>query len=260
MAYDHIFAALADPNRRVLLDHLRQGPMPVTALAATLPISRPAVSQHLRVLSDAGLLECEQCGTRRFYRLSGSGLEQLKAYSDQLWSDALAAFAAHAQSIAEKETAMTTDPIVKTLIVPLPPKRAFEVFTKDLSNWWPVETHSLSAAAKDTPRDLTVEADVGGQILETLPDGTQAPWGRITAYDPGERLAMTWHVGRSEGEATHVDIRFDPVPEGTRVTLIHDGWSVHGAAATSMRANYHAGWDHILTACYGQACAAMLVS
>jgi DNA-binding transcriptional ArsR family regulator len=95
--------ALADPTRRVLLDRLRAGPLPVCELAAGLPISRPAVSQHLRILSDAGLLTVTPQGNRRFYAIAPAGVQDLRAYLDSLWDDALAAFAAAAQRQSQGE-------------------------------------------------------------------------------------------------------------------------------------------------------------
>lgn len=92
MTYDLTIAALADPTRRQVLAALRAGPMPVGALAECLPVSRPAVSQHLRVLSDAGLLEVEVAGTRRLYRIAPQGVDDLRRYLDSLWTDALDAF------------------------------------------------------------------------------------------------------------------------------------------------------------------------
>ena len=107
MAYDKTtisaITALADPTRRALIEQLRSGPQPVGRLAEYLPISRPAVSQHLKVLSDAGLLLVEPKGTRRLYRLAPDGLADLRAYLDGLWSDALASFAARAREIAKEE-------------------------------------------------------------------------------------------------------------------------------------------------------------
>lgn len=85
-----ILAALADPTRRAIVTRLRTGALPVGALADGLPVSRPAVSQHLRVLSDAGLLEVRQSGTRRLYHLSPEGVAALRQYLDVLWGDALA--------------------------------------------------------------------------------------------------------------------------------------------------------------------------
>ncbi|MDJ0827507.1 MAG: metalloregulator ArsR/SmtB family transcription factor [Rhodobacter sp.] len=101
MAYDTAIAALADPTRRALVERLRAGPQPVGVLADDLPISRPAVSQHLKVLSDAGLLEVEPQGARRLYRLAPRGLDELRAYLDGLWDDALSSFAARAREVAK---------------------------------------------------------------------------------------------------------------------------------------------------------------
>jgi DNA-binding transcriptional ArsR family regulator len=95
--------ALADPTRRVLLDRLRAGPLPVCQLAAGLPISRPAVSQHLRILSDAGLLSVTPQGNRRFYAIAPAGVQDLRTYLDSLWDDALAAFADAAQRQSQGE-------------------------------------------------------------------------------------------------------------------------------------------------------------
>lgn len=103
MSYEATITALADPTRRVILEQLRLGPQPVGRLAEGLPVSRPAVSQHLKVLSDAGLLLVEPAGTRRLYRLAPNGLDELRAYLDRLWDDALSRFAAHAREIAETE-------------------------------------------------------------------------------------------------------------------------------------------------------------
>ncbi len=103
MTYEVAIAALADPSRRAIVDVLRRGPAPVGDLAKALPISRPAVSQHLRVLSDAGLLTVTQHGTRRYYAISPEGLEELRSYLDHLWDDALAAFRDNAVKQSEKK-------------------------------------------------------------------------------------------------------------------------------------------------------------
>lgn len=96
MTYEKALAALADPTRRRLIERMACGPASVAELAAVVPVSRPAVSQHLRVLSDAGLLEVRQVGTRRLYRLAPGGAAALRAWLDRLWSEALAAYAAEA--------------------------------------------------------------------------------------------------------------------------------------------------------------------
>jgi DNA-binding transcriptional ArsR family regulator len=76
---------LGDPTRRVIFETLAGGPLPVCELARRLPVSRPAVSQHLRALKDAGLVTDHAAGTRRVYQLDPAGLELIRAYLDQIW-------------------------------------------------------------------------------------------------------------------------------------------------------------------------------
>ena len=92
--------ALGDWTRRQIFDALRSGPQSVGELAARVPVSRPAVSQHLRVLKDAGLVIDRKDGARRIYRVDPSGLAGIRAYFDSFWDEALGRFAA----AARKET------------------------------------------------------------------------------------------------------------------------------------------------------------
>jgi DNA-binding transcriptional ArsR family regulator len=89
-----VLAALADPTRRAVLEQVAVGPMAVGELADRLPVSRPAVSQHLRVLIDTGLVSVRADGTRRLYSLRSEGLLVLRDWLDGMWQEALAAFAA----------------------------------------------------------------------------------------------------------------------------------------------------------------------
>ena len=91
-------AALADPTRRAVFERLRGGPLAVGEIARDLPVSRPAVSQHLRVLKEAGLVTERKEGTRRLYRVDPDGLAGLRAYFEGFWTDALAAFKAAAEA------------------------------------------------------------------------------------------------------------------------------------------------------------------
>jgi DNA-binding transcriptional ArsR family regulator len=86
------FGALGDPNRREILRLLSGGDLPVAAIAAAMPISRPAVSRHLRLLKDAGLVVEEPQGTRRIYRLHEQGVEAVQAYLIQVWGEAVTRF------------------------------------------------------------------------------------------------------------------------------------------------------------------------
>jgi DNA-binding transcriptional ArsR family regulator len=87
-----MLTALGDPTRQAILDQLSDGPRAVGELAADLPVSRPAVSQHLKVLKDVGLVLDEQIGTRRLYRVDPEGLEELRRHLDGFWQRSLAAF------------------------------------------------------------------------------------------------------------------------------------------------------------------------
>jgi DNA-binding transcriptional ArsR family regulator len=92
VAYVHVLDALGDPTRRSIFERLRRGARSVTELADELPVSRPAVSQHLRVLKDAGLVRERRDGTRRLYRIDPDGLGEVRDYFDDFWTDVLAAF------------------------------------------------------------------------------------------------------------------------------------------------------------------------
>ena len=91
--------ALGDTTRRAIFERLAEGPFAVGELARNLPVSRPAVSQHLRVLKDAGLVLDRKAGNRRLYRLNAAGIEALRDYFDRFWTQALESF----KEIAEQD-------------------------------------------------------------------------------------------------------------------------------------------------------------
>jgi DNA-binding transcriptional ArsR family regulator len=96
---DKIFAALADPTRRAVFERVADRPQSVGALAAQLPVSRPAVSQHLKVLKDAGLVSDEARGASRIYRVDPQGLGPVRRWLDQQWERSLENF----KRLAEQE-------------------------------------------------------------------------------------------------------------------------------------------------------------
>lgn len=100
--YEHVLHALADPTRRTILEALREGPLPVGEIARELPVSRPAVSQHLRVLREAGLVSETPEGTKRIYRAEPEGLEELRHYLEEMWGDVLESFRRSAASSARR--------------------------------------------------------------------------------------------------------------------------------------------------------------
>jgi DNA-binding transcriptional ArsR family regulator len=97
MAYGTALAVLADPTRRRVFERLRHGPRPVNLIAAGLPVSRPAVSQHLKALKQAGLVVERSEGARRIYSLRREGLMELREWLDGFWGDALEAFKIEAE-------------------------------------------------------------------------------------------------------------------------------------------------------------------
>jgi DNA-binding transcriptional ArsR family regulator len=100
MTYSSALTTLADPTRRAVFERLRAGPASVGEIAKGLPVIRPAVSQHLKALKDAGLVRDEARGTARIYRIHAEGLLELRAWLDSFWDDTLTRFKDH----AEKDT------------------------------------------------------------------------------------------------------------------------------------------------------------
>ncbi|PRY42174.1 ArsR/SmtB family transcription factor [Umezawaea tangerina] len=105
-----VFDALGDPTRRRIVERLRGGPVPVGELAADLPVGRPAVSKHLKVLEGAGLVEHRSVGTRNLYALAPSGFTALQQWLVAHWDGALDAFATHVAAREEQGSGTSTDP------------------------------------------------------------------------------------------------------------------------------------------------------
>jgi DNA-binding transcriptional ArsR family regulator len=101
---NQVLDALGDPTRRALCERLAAGPLPVGRLAEQLPVSRPAVSQHLKVLKEADLVFDRPVGNRRLYELNPVGVATLRSWLDRIWSDALSAFKTAAEQPVQEET------------------------------------------------------------------------------------------------------------------------------------------------------------
>lgn len=133
------------------------------------------------------------------------------------------------------------EPVVKSVLVPCDPAKAFDVFTSQIASWWPVAQMSMTAATAPL-QSLTLAPRVGGDIVEVAADGAEHIWGKIVTFDPGKRLVIEWHVGRPYAEATLIDISFTGEGDGTRVTLTHSRWEALGENADGTRAQYNTGW------------------
>ncbi len=102
MAYEQALATLADPTRRAVFETLRAGPASVAQIADGLPVSRPAVSQHLKALKQAGLVRDEARGTARIYRIHAEGLRELREWLDGFWDETLERFKDFAENEDER--------------------------------------------------------------------------------------------------------------------------------------------------------------
>jgi DNA-binding transcriptional ArsR family regulator/uncharacterized protein YndB with AHSA1/START domain len=192
---------LGDPTRRAIFELLAQGPCSVGELAEQLPVSRPAVSQHLRLLKDGGLVVSQPQGTRRIYRLNPEGLTAVRAYLDRT------AFPWPPKRSLSSRTAgwMTTTPTIPALrgaiTVRASTDRAFRVFTRSFDAWWPHQFH----IGKTEMAEVVLEPGEGGRWYERGEDGSECDWGRVVAWEPPHRLVLTWQI-TGEWE-------FDPDPE-----------------------------------------------
>ena len=102
--HEAILVALADPTRRAIFERLARSPRPVGALARELPVSRPAVSQHLKILKSAGLVTDQAAGTRRVYSVDAAGIAAIREYFEQFWQQSLASFRTAASQPIQEET------------------------------------------------------------------------------------------------------------------------------------------------------------
>ncbi len=134
------------------------------------------------------------------------------------------------------------EPIVLSVDLPAPPALAFEAFVARFADWWPAATHSLSRDAATACRLSPVP---GGALEERAPDGSWHRWGTVQVLEPGRRLRFSWHPGRDPESAQWVDVAFEPVGDGSRVTLAHGGWDALGEIAPILRREYAVGWQHV---------------
>ena len=236
--------ALAVDTRRAIYTMLLERPRSVVEIADRLPVSRPAVSQHLKVLLDAELARVTSVGNRRVYSTNPTGMAALRDWVDQMWSMAIGSFAGFAEREMERDMSKI-EPVVKMVTVPGETGVVFELFTKRMGEWWPLATHSVGG---EDAVDARVDGGVGGRIYEVTRDGAEHDWARITDWEPGRRIVLDWHAGVPVSQATHVEITFRQTAEGTEMTLVHDGWEARGADAVEMRKSYESGWDLVLGA------------
>ena len=149
-----------------------------------------------------------------------------------------------------------TSRVIVALRVKATPQRAFEVFTRDIGMWW--QPNDLFRFTPRSPGKIALEAGEGGRFTETLANGKIFEIGRITHWEPGRRLMLTWRQATfAPDQMTNVDVSFEPVGEETRITVTHTGWDSvpqdHVARHTfpdGVFLHRHAQWwQHLLGAC-----------
>ena len=227
------WAALGDPTRREIFERVAGRPSAVGELARGLPVTRPAVSQHLKVLKEAGLVTDRRDGNRRIYQAQPDGVAALRAQLDRFWSQALATF----KEVVEQDTGgrMSTQAqaaSVRTeIVVEAPIERAFQVFVEDFDRIKPREHNMLDVDIAET----VFEARAGGHVYDRGVDGSECRWARVLAYDPPDRVLFTWDISpqwqpeTDPARASEVEVRFTAeTPDRTRVELEHRNLDRHG--------------------------------
>lgn len=185
------WGALADRTRRTILERLAEGPCAVGELARELPISRPAVSQHLKVLKDAGLVGDRAVGTRRIYHLDPAGISVLRSQLDRFWAQALTAYKdAVEQPAGEVMTQTHAESVHKQVVVNAGVERAFSLFIERFDAIKPREHNIMAVPIAET----VFEPRVGGNIYDRGVDGTECRWARVLAYEPPSRVVFSWDI------------------------------------------------------------------
>ena len=134
------------------------------------------------------------------------------------------------------------EPIRLRFEVACPIDRAFDVWTRQIGQWWPAD-HTVSA---ETDLEVVLEGRPGGRVFERRSNGLEHDWGEVTIWEPPTRLGYTWHLERDRSDATEVEIRFVPAGSATRVEIEHRGWERLGAEGEDWRDRNRGGWATLL--------------
>jgi uncharacterized protein YndB with AHSA1/START domain len=145
------------------------------------------------------------------------------------------------------------DPLELEFTVACPPERAFDVWARRTSLWWPYG-HSVSGEPGLT---VTFEPRPGGRIYERTPQGSEHDWGEVLIWEPPHRLAYLWHLRFDRADATEVEVTFAAAGGGTEVSIVHRGWERLGAKGPERRERNRKGWagvtEHYRRVCAGTA-------
>jgi uncharacterized protein YndB with AHSA1/START domain len=145
----------------------------------------------------------------------------------------------------------TMEAVTHSVLVPLDPDGAFELFTDRFADWWPKDSHHISEA---DAADVVLEPREGGRWYERDDDGGECEWGYVKEIHRPERIVFAWQLtpkwkfDPDRAKATEVEVTFIAEEDGTRVTLVHRGFEVHGEAGAGMRdsVSSEGGWPELL--------------
>ena len=234
-------ATMGEPTRRLIIERLACGPLSVHEIADRLPVGRPAVSMHLRVLKDAGLVVDWREGTRRLYQLNPEALAALRDYLDWYWTQALATYkqAVENQRGGDTDAMVKEVSVTKLVVVEAPRVQAFEFFIRQ-DAWWPAATHHLAEPPLET---VILEPFVGGRWFERGYNGQECEWGTVLIWEPPRRIVVTWQVGPGwvyepdPTKASEIEVRFlAESQQRTRIEFEHRHLERYGEQAERMRA------------------------
>lgn len=140
------------------------------------------------------------------------------------------------------------DPIHASVTVRRTPEDAFQVFTRDMGAWWPLQAFSMAEDAEGQVKAESVifEEREGGRVYEVMSDGTEGTWATVLAWDPPRRLVLSWKPNLTDNPPTELEVTFTSEGNGTRVDLDHRGWERLGAMAEEARAGYGENWNGVL--------------
>jgi uncharacterized protein YndB with AHSA1/START domain len=145
----------------------------------------------------------------------------------------------------------TTDAVTQSVLVPLEPGAAFELFADRFGDWWPKDSHHIADA---DAAEVFLDARPGGRWYERSDDGEECDWGTVLEVERPNRILLAWQLtpewkfDPDRENATHVEVTFNAEQDHTRVTLTHSGFEVHGEAGAAMRESVggDGGWAQLM--------------
>lgn len=232
--------AVGDPVRRRIVERLATGPLAVGQIAERMPVGRPAISMHLRLLLAAGVVSARRSGNRRLYRLNPEAMRELQEHFHWYWEQAMAAFKDAAEEeaksvpgVEQQQEVMTTNRVT----VKAPVDVAFRVFVG--LHWWPIKSHHLAEPAGD---EAVLEPFLGGRWYERGADGREQDWGTVLAWEPPHRVLLSWQVSPDwafepdPARGSEIEVRFTATaPAETLVEYSHRHLERYGERAERMR-------------------------